>query len=82
MASTPPHAYQDPAYLLGQIHATQAMVLAVARLTLDAEEFRKGAAQRLELLRTAALPEPIPEAYLRAVDDAQAFLNRQIEQGE
>lgn len=64
----------DPEYLWGDIHATRALVLALANLLVERSEFRQEALLRLEAVRTAALGMPVGESYLTAVDEVQAWL--------
>ena len=59
--------YQDPDYVQGQIASLQALVLGLAQNS-SKEAFREQSLERLELLKTSLLSQPVSDARLEAVD--------------
>lgn len=59
--------YRDPDYVQGQIVALQALILGLAQ-NQPKEVFREQSLERLEILKTALLSQPVSDARLRAVD--------------
>lgn len=74
MATDSTPMQEGPAYLRGQFLTLRALVMALASITTDQEEFLEAALQHLELLRTATLPEPVQDAQIAAIDEMEAFL--------
>ena len=66
--------HDTPQYLHGQVLATQALIVALARITTDRDSFQAEALRQLELLREALLPEPVSEVQIAAVDATQRWL--------
>lgn len=66
--------FKSPDYLWGQLLATRAMLLCLAGMTSAREEFREESLAALERLRSAALPNPVPDATLSGIDDAEEWL--------
>lgn len=60
--------YQDPDYVQGQIAALQALILGLAQMQ-SKHEFREQSLDRLELLKTALLSQPVSDARLHAVEN-------------
>lgn len=69
----------NPQYLHGQLLALRAVVVSLARVTADPASFREASLQRLELLRTALLGEPVSDAQLAGVDEFELWLKAQLE---
>ena len=65
--------YTDPAYIQGRIDSLQALVLGLAQ-SISKEEFRAQSLERLENLKTALLPSPVPEAWIQAVDECEKWV--------
>ena len=59
--------YQDPAYVQGQITSLQDLFLGLAQNS-SKEAFREQSLERLELLKTSLLSQPVSDARLEAVD--------------
>ena len=74
---TPMH--EHPQYMHGQLMAMRALLLALADITTDRDSFRARGLQSLELLRTGLLPEPVSDAQLAAVDEAERWLRAATE---
>lgn len=69
----------DPAYLYGQLMATRALVLALAKLTTTKEDLRASSEESLEYLRTAVLSDPTPEAFLEGLNDFETWLESALD---
>lgn len=67
-------AISDPAYLWGHLLATRALVLGLAKLTTTQEDLSTHGLAAIELLRTAAHAEAIPETFFAALNDFEAWL--------
>ncbi|MCF8156427.1 MAG: hypothetical protein K9K35_10515 [Rhodoferax sp.] len=65
---------QDINYLQGQIQGLQALVLAIANLTVGPEEFRDEGLVRIQAERDAAVALPIAERTLAGIDASAAWL--------
>lgn len=66
----------NPHYVQGQIHATRALVMAVAELCGDLGHFQKAALEHLDRLRDARLAAPVQEAEIVAIDHCVAWVKR------
>lgn len=66
--------YQDPDYVQGQIAALQALILGLAQ-NQPKEAFRERSLERLEILKTALLSQPVSDARLHAVDTCIEWVN-------
>lgn len=66
--------YVDIEYVQGQYEALRAVVLGIANLLLEQEEFREESLRRLEALRSALLPTDVAEVRLRAIDDCERWV--------
>ena len=64
----------NPEYMYGQVLALRALLLGLADLTLQRNEFRARSLDGLERLRTAMLPSEATDSALTAVDDTEAWL--------
>ena len=73
---TPQPLYKSAAFVNGQISALEAMFIAVIRTHHDADRLRDQIAHQLEMLRTASLPQPMPDDYLSGIDQTEALLRR------
>lgn len=67
----------DPAYLWGHLLATRALVLALAKLTSNQEDLLAAGTAALELLRTSVIDEPVPESLLTALNEFEAWLEKE-----
>ena len=70
--------YQTPEeniiHLQGQIHALQALVLGLANLTTDRDEFRAEGVRRIETQRAVIVGRPVPDALLAGIDAIESWL--------
>ena len=64
----------DPDYLSAQIDCLRSLLLVVAGLTTEREQFIGEAMAALERLRIATLHLPTSDARLQAIDDCEAVL--------
>jgi hypothetical protein len=71
---TPDPNNQNINYLQGQIQGLNALVLALANLLLDPEEFRAEGLLRLQAERDAALAQPISDLTLAGIDAIETWL--------
>lgn len=67
--------HQNPDYVQGQIEALRALILGLAQMQTS-HEFREQSLERLELLKTALLHEPVSDARLMAVDHCIDWVRR------
>lgn len=67
--------YRDPDYVQGQIVALQALILGLAQ-NQPKEVFREQSLDRLEILKTALLSQPVSDARLDAIDSCIKWVNR------
>lgn len=74
------HLYQDPEYVQGQIASLQSLILGLAEALLSPEEFRERSSERLEMLKTAMLSEPVSDSRLYAVNDCLKWVHKATEQ--
>ena len=65
---------QDINYLQGQIQGLQALILALANLSVGPQEFREECLVRLQAERDTALALPIAETTLAGIDATEAWL--------
>lgn len=64
----------NPHYVQGQIHATRALVMAVAELCGDLGHFQTAALAHLDRLRDARLAAPVHEVEIEAIDHCVAWV--------
>lgn len=66
----------NPEYLQGQIHALGAIILGLANVAADKDDFRAEALERLERCRTTMLNNIATDTMLRGLDDQEAWLKQ------
>ena len=66
---------RDPDYVQGQLDALRALILALAQ-SVPKEDFRSQGLERLEMLRTATLGQPVSDTRLAAIDHAESWLRQ------
>ncbi len=69
-----PSAPNNAAYVQGQIRAVRALVIALAKTSGHLEAFCAEAQKQMELLRTAVLHQSVPESYLDAIAETEAYV--------
>jgi hypothetical protein len=67
-------AQDNAAYVQGQIRAVRALVIALAKTSGHLEAFCAEAQTQMELLRTAVLHQSVPESYLDAIAETEAYV--------
>lgn len=73
--------YMDPGYLWGKIEAVQSALFVLMRQTMRPEEALEACSQAIESLRTAAISRPVPETFLRALDEFDELAEKKLAVG-
>ena len=64
----------DPEYMYGQILSLRALLLGIADLAVNPDDFRASGIEALEQLRASALPTGASDALLTAIDHTEDWL--------
>lgn len=70
----PQRRIDDPQYVQGQIEALQAVVLGIAHLLLDPNDFRQESLERIETVRTAITFSPASDAWLDGLNEIERWV--------
>jgi hypothetical protein len=65
---SPDSLHNNPQYVLGQVEALRAVVLALARLTTDRDSLLEIGSTNIATLRAAVLSEPVADARIIGID--------------